>query len=168
MQQFESQTNASRVKQMSQFTNSKLRKSHQDPDPWIFKLEIMRIRLKKMGSNINADCLMMNIIINLPSVYDGLIENLEDRLDSTLDPLTMSMLRDKISEKYKKIKRRRGIREDNCVSEDEEERALFAKTFKKRCCKYGKFGHKAVDCKSDIKKGHASQAGRMVEEDTIL
>ena len=60
-----------------------------------------------MGSNINDKyCLMMHIMNNLSSAYDGLIETLEDRLDSTLDTLTMGVLRDKISEKYEKVKRR--------------------------------------------------------------
>ena len=33
MQRYESQTNASRVKLMGQFTSSRLKKNHQDPDP---------------------------------------------------------------------------------------------------------------------------------------
>ena len=92
---------------------------------------------------------MMHIMNNLPSSYDSLIENLEDRLDSIVDPLTISMLRDKLSEKYKKIKKRKGIKAyDSDDSDDDEEKALFAKTFKGRCRKCGKFGHKAVDCSS--------------------
>ena len=153
MQRYESQTNASRVKLMGQFTSSKLRKNTQDPDPWISELELMRIRLKKMGSDIDDEYLMMHVMNNLPSAYDGLIENLEDRLDSTFDPLTMTVLRDKVSEKYEKIKRRKGIKDEVSDSEEEEEKALFAKQFKGRCRKCGKFGHKAADCKSDIKKG---------------
>ena len=62
----------------------------------------MRIRLKKMGSDIDDEYLMMHIMNNLPSAYDGLMENLEDKLDSALDPLTISVLRDKISEKYER------------------------------------------------------------------
>ena len=152
MQRYESQTNASRVKLMGQFTSSRLRKNNQDPDPWISELELMRIRLKKMGSDIDDEYLMMHIMNNLPSAYDGLMENLEDKLDSALDPLTISVLRDKISEKYERIKRRHGVRDYESDSEDEEERALFAKTFKGRCRKCGKFGHKAVQCESDTTK----------------
>ena len=126
----ESQANASRVKLMGQFTSSRLKKNHQDHDPWISELELMRIRLKKMGSNIDDEYLMMHIMNNLPSAYDGLMENLEDKLDSALDPLTISILRDKISEKYERIKRRYGVRDYDLDSEDE--KALFAKTFKGR------------------------------------
>ena len=75
---------------------------------------------------------MMHIMNNLSSVYDGPVENMEDKLDATLDPLTMSQLRDKISEKSEKIKRRKRYTVDISGSEDEEERALFAKTFKGR------------------------------------
>ena len=55
----------------------------------------MRARLKKLGTNIEDEYLMMHIMNNLPSAHDSLIENLEDRLDSTFDPLTISVLRDK-------------------------------------------------------------------------
>ena len=49
----------------------------------------MRARLKKMETNIEDKYLMMYIMNNLPSAYDSLIENLEDRLESTFDPLTV-------------------------------------------------------------------------------
>ena len=96
-----------------------------------------------MRSELNDEYLMMHIMNN---------ENMEDKLNATLDPLTMSQLRDKISEKYEKIKRRKGYKADNSGSDDEEERALFAKTFKGRCRKSGKFGHKGSECRSDDKK----------------
>ena len=105
-----------------------------------------------MGSNIDDEYLMMHIMNNLPSAYDGLMENLEDKLDSALDPLTISVLRDKISKKYERIKRRHGVRDYDSDSEDEDEKALFAKTFKGRCRKCGKFGNKAVQCKSEANK----------------
>ncbi len=77
---------------------------------------------------------MMHIMNNLPSVYDGLIKNLKDWFDSPLDPLTMSVLRDNISEKFEKIKRRKGFKDDKSVSEDEEEITIFANTFKGSSC----------------------------------
>ena len=43
MQRYESQTNASRVKLMGQFSSSRLKKNNQDPDSWISELELMRI-----------------------------------------------------------------------------------------------------------------------------
>ncbi len=89
MQCFESQTNASRVKLMGQFSSSKLKRSNQDPDNWISDLELMSARLKKMGTTIEDEYLMMYIMNNLPSPCDCLIKNLEDRLDSTFDPLQL-------------------------------------------------------------------------------
>jgi len=106
-----------------------------------------------MGTNIEDEYLMMHIMNNLPSAHDSLIENLEDKLDSTFDTLTMSVLRDKDFEKYEKIKRRKGIKTDYSESEEEGEKELFPKTFKGRCRRCGKFGHKAADCKTDLKKG---------------
>ena len=47
---------------------------------------------------------------NLPSTYGNLIKKLEDRLDHTTDPLTMSVLRDEQFEKYEKIRKRRGCK----------------------------------------------------------
>ena len=41
----------------------------------------MRIRLKKMVTLIDDEYLMMRIMNHLPSSYDSLIENLEDRID---------------------------------------------------------------------------------------
>lgn len=73
---------------------------------------------------------MMHIMNNLPSAYDGSIENLEDRLDSTLDPLIMTVLRGKISEKFEKITRRRGSKDNISMREDAIERAQFVETFK--------------------------------------
>ena len=109
MQRSESQSNASRVKLMGQFSSSRLKKKTQDLD--ILELELVRIRLKKMGTLIDDEYLMMYIMNNLPSSYDSLIENLEERLGSVVDPLTISMLREKLSEKYEKIKKRKGFKD---------------------------------------------------------
>ena len=114
-----------------------------------------------MGTTIDDEYLMMHIMNHLPSSYDSLIENLEDRLDSIGDPLTIGMLRDKLSKKYEKIKKSEGIKDNESDDSDEdEERALFAKTFKRRCCKCGKFGHKAVDYRSSGGFKHNNK-GRM-------
>ena len=97
------------------------------------------IRLKKMETMIDDEYLVIHIMNHLPSSYDSLIENLEDRLDSIVDPLTTGMLRDKLLEKYEKIKKRQGIKDNESDDSDEDkERALFAKTFKGRCCKIGR------------------------------
>ena len=145
-QKYESQTSASRVKLMNQFTNNKLKKLSKDPDEWIAELELTRSRLKKMGTEIDESYLMMHVLNNMPSSYDNIIDTLEDCLDSTTDPLTIENLREKLSEKYEKIKAKKKFRQDDSDSE-EEERGLFAGSkFKGRCNYCGKFGHKAAQC----------------------
>ena len=57
---------------------------------------------------------------NLPSTYGNLIKKLEDRLDHTTDPLTMSVLRDEQFEKYEKIRKRRGFKSNK--SDDKEDK----------------------------------------------
>ncbi len=110
MQQYESQTNATRVNLMGQFTCSRLKKELQDPNPWITELELMRMRLEKMGSDLDDEYLIMHIMNNLPSAYDGLMENLEDKLDCAIESLILSILRDKISENMRRSREGKGTR----------------------------------------------------------
>ena len=57
---------------------------------------------------------------NLPSTHDSLIENLEEILNHTTDPLTMSVLSDELFEKYEKIRKRRGFKSNK--SDDKEDK----------------------------------------------
>ena len=117
-----------------------------DPDEWIAELELTRSRIKKMGTEIDESYLMMHVLNNMPSAYENLIDTLEDRLDSATDPLTIENLREKLSEKYEKIKAKKKFRQEDSDSE-EEERALFDGSKFKGCCHYcDKFGHKAAKC----------------------
>ena len=117
---FESQTSASRVKLMNQFTSNRLKKLAQDPDVWISELELIRTRLSKMGTTLDDMYMMMHVLNNLPSAYDNLVDGLEDKLGAKNDPLTLEGLREKLSEKYEKIRSRRKFRDDNSDSEEEE------------------------------------------------
>ena len=159
---FESQTSASRVKLMNQFTSNRLRKISQDPDVWISELELIRTRLKKMGTALDDMYVMMHVLNNLPSAYDNLVDGLEDKLGATNEPLTLEGLREKLSEKYEKIRARKKFRDDS--DSEGEERALFAGgKFKGRCHYCGKFGHKASECrkkKSDNEKGATSEKSK--------
>ena len=116
---------------MGQFSSSRLKKNNQDPGDWVLlDMELMMVRLKKMGIPIDNECLTLNIMDSLHSAYGSLMENLEDWLDSIFDPLTMSILGDKLSEKYEKIKRRKGTKDHDSDNEDKEPR--FVKTFEGR------------------------------------
>ena len=166
MQRYESQTNTSRVKLLLQFTSSKLKRSTQDPDHWISELELMRIWLKKMGSNIDDEYLVIHIMNNLPSAYGGLIDNFKDKLDATLDPLTLSVLRDKISEKYEKIKRRKGIKEDvDSKWKKWWRRFRFCVKFQGKCNYCGKYGHKEEDCWANHGKPKSEETNNQAVEE---
>ena len=102
-----------------------LKKNNQDPDNWILELELMKIRLKKMGTPIDEQSLIMHIMNSLPSIYESLIENEEDRLDNIMDPLTMSILRDKLSEKYEKLERGKGSIPTNLMRVKKMRRGFF-------------------------------------------
>ena len=147
MKRFESKTSASKVKLMGQLHASKLTKKSKDPEVWISELELLRSRLAEMGTTVDDEFLILHILNNLPSEYDNVVENLEERVDSVLNPLGIEDIRQKLSEKYEKMRLRRKFKED---SDDEDERALFVAKFKGRCNKCGKFGHKAKDCRSNV------------------
>ena len=78
---------------------------------------------------------------NLPSAYDSLIENPEDRLSNIMDPLTINIPGDKLSKKYAEIRKRKGFKSNKSDnSEEDNEGVMFTKTCKGRDCKFGKFG----------------------------
>ena len=143
---YESQTSASKVKIMGQLHASRLTKKSKDPEVWISELEILRSRLNEMGTTIEDEFLILHILNNLPSEYDNVVENLEERVDSVINPLGIEDVRQKLSEKFEKMKIRKKFKND---SDDEDEQALYTTKFKGRCNKCGKFGHKAKDCRSN-------------------
>ena len=151
MKRFESQTSASKVKIMGQLHASRLTKKTKDPEVWISELEILRSRLAEMGTTVDDEALILHILNNLPSEYDNVVENLEERVDSVINPLGLEDVRQKLSEKYEKMRLRKRFKDD---SDDEDEQALFATKFKGRCNKCGKFGHKAKDCRSNTENGN--------------
>ena len=147
MKRFESKTSASKVKTMGQLHASRLTKKTKDPEVWISELELLRSRLTEMGTTVDDEFLILHILNNLPSDYDNVVENLEERVDSVTNPLGLEDVRQKLSEKYEKMRLRKKFKDE---SDDDEEQALFATKFKGRCNKCGKFGHKAKDCRSNI------------------
>ena len=132
---------------MGQLHASKLTKKSKDPEVWISELEFLRSRLAEMGTTVNGDFLILHILNNLPNEYDNVVENLEERVDSVLNPLGIEDVCQKLSEKYEKMRLRKKFKED---SDDDDERAMFAAKFKGRCNKCGKFGDKAKDCPFNV------------------
>ena len=78
--------------------------------------------------------MMHNIMINTPNTYDNLNDRLDDSLGTTNDPLTLETLIEKLSEKYEKMKARKGFKSEESDS-DQEENALFAEKQEEIYCK---------------------------------
>ena len=87
MKRFESKTSASKVKTMGQLHASRLTKKTKDPEVWISELELLRSRLTEMGTTVDDEFLILHILNNLPSDYDNVVENLEERVDSVTNQL---------------------------------------------------------------------------------
>ena len=60
-----------------------------------------------MGTTINDKFLILYILNNLPSDYDNIVENLEERVYSVINPLCLEDVRQKLSEKFEKMKIRK-------------------------------------------------------------
>ena len=87
MKRLESQTSASKVKIMGQLHASRLTKKTKDLEVWISELEILRSRLAEMGTIVDDEALILHILKNPPSDYNNVVENLEEQVDSVINPL---------------------------------------------------------------------------------
>ena len=97
---------------MGQLHASRLMKKSEDPDVWISELEILRSRLNELGPVIDDEFLILHILNNLPSDYDNVVENLEERVDSVINPLGLEDVPQKLSEKLKKMRIRKKFKDD--------------------------------------------------------
>ena len=118
-----------------EFYSAKL-KPNQDPDNWITELVDLRNQMAMMGFDMDDRQFMIHIMNRLTSDYSTTVELLEDGLGSSKDEctLTMEQLRNKLTLKYKRIKK-------DDKETGKEEVALFARTNDKRCHQCGKIGH---------------------------
>ena len=98
---------------MGQLHASRLMKKSEDPDVWISELEILRSRLNELGPVIDDEFLILHILNNLPSDYDNVVENLEERVDSVINPLGLEDVPQKLSEKLKKNEDLQDINAEN-------------------------------------------------------
>ena len=109
MKRFESKTSASKVKIMVQLHASKLTKKTKGPEMWILELEILRSRLDEMGTTVDNEFPILHIQNNLQSEYDNVVENLEERVDSIINPLGQKDVCQKLSEIYEKMRLRKKL-----------------------------------------------------------
>ena len=63
---------------------------------------MLRSRLSEMETTIDDEFLILHILNYLPSDYDNIVENLEERVDSVINPLGIEDFRQKLSENFEK------------------------------------------------------------------
>ena len=140
---YDSQTNSSKVKLMSQLNKSRLKRVNGDPDHWVSELEVIRTRLKKMKVNIEDDYFIIYTMNNLPGEYDNIFDALEEKIDEKIEPLTIETLRKKLSSNYDKLQ---DIEVHQEVDDDDEATLVEIGAFNSLCYVCGKFDHKGTEC----------------------
>ena len=88
------------LKYKKEFENSKLESTEMDPEDWISKLEGLRTEIESIdiASAISERDFIVNILNNLPSKYDVVLDGLESRLTKTgQDALTIEYIQDKLN-----------------------------------------------------------------------
>ena len=135
----------------------------QDPESWMAELEDIRGQIEDIDdtAKISDRALMIHVLASLPSEYDVIIDNLNEKLSSTgADALTTQFLQDKLAERYYKIRQDasdvKSLRNDKALmslvrslqeaSLDDAALAAFVKQFKGTCNNCGQYGHKKVNC----------------------
>jgi hypothetical protein len=88
------------------FYGAKLKKKV-DPEVFITYLEDVRTRLEAMNSTMTDEQFIVHVLNNLTSDYDNQVENLEKRIGSDKDPLTIEEVRDDMSLRYEQLNRKK-------------------------------------------------------------
>ena len=92
-------TGAYKTRRCKKFVKSELDGTARDPDDYIANLELLRRNLIKLGFIIDDVEMMTHILSNITEYYKNTAENLEYKLDDEVYPLTIEMIRDRLSEK---------------------------------------------------------------------
>ena len=116
-------TTANKVHLKAQFNTSRLTNGNKDPEVWISDLEVIRRKFINMKVQITEEDMMMHVINHLPKEYDAICDQLETELNSTNGyKLDMIIIRERLRNKFNKLKRRTKDEEDD-EKEGEEEKA---------------------------------------------
>ena len=121
-------------------------KKGQDPEIWLTDLEDYRMKFEELGSGITDNQFMIHILNNMTSDYDLQLAMMEKRINGTLNPLTVDEIRDDLNLRFERLNMK--------SSEDENVQyvALFGGQFKGKCRNCGMIGHKAQNCKINIRQ----------------
>ena len=134
------------------FTNSKF-KDYGDPDKWITSLEEIQAKIIEIAPNkteyhISDESIMIQVINGLPKAYDIETNKLETDLEN--GSIDITDIRLKLNTRYESLEN-----EDEDDNEKEDETAMtidgprrFKKQFKGWWNKCGKYGHRAIHCRS--------------------
>ena len=138
----------------------------QDPDEWITTLEEKLIVLQDAGGKYTEEQLIEQILASLPEDYDQIVRDLEKRLEDTTRPLSLSEIRKKVSNEYKRIQKKNRVRKrrDTALHTRDKERprknnetAKYAGGPKNPCPHCGKRGHWRWQCperRKDFQEGN--------------
>ncbi len=132
----------------NEFNSKILRSAKSNPNVWLMELQDLRVQLLNAGLTLIEDDRLEHALSNLPKEYEVVVSELEDRLGSKSDPLTIKDLRTQCNLKYQRITNSSSTRGGggNSYSKDEVETALFAGGFKGKCNQCGQWGHKKDKC----------------------
>jgi transposase InsO family protein len=137
------------------FYSAKLKKKA-DPDVFITYLEDLRLNMAEMKSKMTDDQFLLHLLNSLTKDYDPEVKDLEKRIGSDDNPLDIEEVREDLNLRYERL----GKPDDDSGSEDEEHALYVGGQFKGRCNKCGKYGHKAVACRSKPGDDKAKQGNK--------
>jgi len=93
-----------KLKLKSEFQLRKLQDMSEDPNIWISKLESICARLLDMKALISDKDFIIHVLNNLTLDYKVQISKLEERFLSTMNPLTIRDMQNKLNLKYARLK----------------------------------------------------------------
>ena len=115
-EKFEPSSGALKDQLKLEFQQSKLNNVTEDPDPWMNRLELMRIRLVALKVSMNDEDIILHILNNLPKEYATTIKLCEEELTTGLSLDKLKVCQIEIQKDTKGTKRGRNI---GCANDEE-------------------------------------------------